>query len=218
MALVAIVDVGIGNLRSVQKAVERAASDAGVTSEAVITPDPERILGADKIIVPGQGAFRDCSLALAAGIGDAVSQQIRRGTLFLGICLGLQSLFRSSEEAPGYAGLGVFEGTNVRMPNGQRDPQTGEAIKIPHMGWNNIEIRGAEHPYLKAAGGAGTHFYFTHSFYAVPADASLLAATAQHGPFEVTAAVARDNVFASQFHPEKSQAAGLALLAAFLRA
>jgi glutamine amidotransferase len=217
MAVIAIVDVGIGNLRSVQKAVERAASDASVVCEAVITPDADLIRKADKVIVPGQGAFRDCSIALATGLGEVVAEQIRRGTPFLGICLGLQSLFRSSEEAPGYAGLGIYEGTNVRLANGQRDPVTGDAVKIPHMGWNRIEIRGAEHPYLKAAGGAGTYFYFTHSFSAVPSDPSLLAASAQHGPFEITAAVARDNVFASQFHPEKSQAAGLALLGAFVK-
>ena len=131
--------------------------------------------------------------------------------------MGLQTLFPASEEAPGYEGLGVFEGTNVRLSDGQRDPETGEIVKIPHMGWNAVKLRGEGHPYLNAAGGEGTHFYFVHSYHAVPADPSLLAATAQHGPFTVTAAIARGNVFASQFHPEKSQAAGLAVLTAFLR-
>jgi glutamine amidotransferase len=131
--------------------------------------------------------------------------------------MGLQTLFRTSEEAPGYDGLGIFAGTNVRLPAGQRDPATGEAVKIPHMGWNAIELRGEGHPYLSAAGGAGTYFYFVHSYHAVPADPSLLVATAQHGPFTVTAAIAQNNVFASQFHPEKSQSAGLAVLTAFLR-
>jgi glutamine amidotransferase len=135
----------------------------------------------------------------------------------LGICLGRQSLFESSEEAPGYEGLGLFQGTNVRLADNQRDPASGEPVKIPHMGWNDIELVGGGHPFLEAAGGNGTHFYFTHSYHAVPSDPSLLVALARHGPFSITAAVARDNVFASQFHPEKSQAAGLALLTAFLR-
>jgi glutamine amidotransferase len=214
---VVIVDYGIGNLRSVQKAVERAALDAGLAWQAVITPDPDRIARADKLIVPGQGAFRDCAIALGRGIAGAVGSQIERGTLFLGICMGLQTLFASSEEAPGYEGLSLFPGTNVRLLDGQRDPATGEAVKIPHMGWNRIALSGEGHPYLRAAGGEGTYFYFIHSYHAVPDDLSLVAATVQHGPFQVTAAIARDNVFASQFHPEKSQAAGLALLAAFLR-
>jgi glutamine amidotransferase len=216
MAAVAIVDMGIGNLRSVQKAVERAAEGGRVAWEAVITSDPDTIARADKVIVPGQGAFRDCAAALGRGIGASVRAQIERGTPFLGICLGLQALFESSEESPGSAGLALFRGTNVRLPDGQRDPSTGEALKIPHMGWNRIELEGGGHPFLAAAGGEGTYFYFTHSFHAVPADTSLLAATARHGPMHVTAAVAKDNVFASQFHPEKSQGAGLRLLAAFL--
>jgi glutamine amidotransferase len=216
MGAVAIVDLGMGNLRSVQKAIERAAEGGRLAWEAVITADPDRIVRADKVIVPGQGAFRDCASALGRGIGPAVRAQIEKGTPFLGICLGLQALFEASEESPGAVGLGVFRGKNLRLPDGQRDAATGEALKIPHMGWNGIELVGAAHPYLVAAGGEGTHFYFTHSFHAAPADPSLLAATAHHGPMSITAAVAKDNVFASQFHPEKSQAAGLALLAAFL--
>jgi glutamine amidotransferase len=217
MGTVVVVDVGIGNLRSVQKALERAASDAGLPWKAQITPDPETIARADKVVVPGQGAFRDCAIALQKGVAEALQAQIAKGTHFYGICMGLQTLFRTSEEAPGYEGLGVFEGTNARLPGGQRDPVTGEAVKIPHMGWNAIELCGAGHPFLSAAGGAGTHFYFVHSYHAVPADPSLVVATAKHGTFAVTAAVARGNVFASQFHPEKSQSAGLAVLTAFLR-
>jgi glutamine amidotransferase len=217
MGTVVVVDVGIGNLRSVQKALERAASDAGLAWKAEITPDPQVIARADKVVVPGQGAFRDCAVALQNGVAEALRAQIAKGTPFFGICMGLQTLFRTSEEAPGYEGLGIFEGTNVRLADGKRDPETGEAVKIPHMGWNAIEVRGETHPYLRAAGGQGTHFYFVHSYHAVPRDPSLLAATAQHGPFTVTAAIARGNVFASQFHPEKSQGAGLAVLTAFLR-
>ena len=217
MRTVVVVDVGIGNLRSVQKALERAASDAGLAWRAAITPDPDAIASADKVVVPGQGAFRDCAIALKSGVADALRAQIDKGTPFYGICMGLQTLFRTSDEAPGYEGLGVFEGTNVRLSDGLRDPATGEAVKIPHMGWNAIELCGKGHPYLEAAGGEGTHFYFVHSYHAVPADPSLLAATVLHGPLTVTAAIARGNVFASQFHPEKSQAAGLAVLTAFLR-
>jgi glutamine amidotransferase len=217
MGTVVVVDVGIGNLRSVQKALERAASDARLAWKAEITPDPDAIARADKVVVPGQGAFRDCAVALRSGVADAIRRQIEKGTLFFGICMGLQTLFRTSEEAPGYEGLGIFEGTNVRLSDGQRDPATGEAVKIPHMGWNAIELSSGGHPYLSAAGGAGTHFYFVHSYHAVPADRSLLVATVQHGPFAVTAAIAQGNVFASQFHPEKSQSAGLAVLTAFLR-
>jgi len=217
MSVVAIVDVGIGNLRSVQKAVEQAAQNAGIRWKAAITSDPESIARADKVVVPGQGAFRDCATALAGGIAPAIRSQIARGTPFLGICLGLQSLFESSEEAPGYQGLALYRGTNVRLADRQRDPLTGEPVKIPHMGWNEIELLAGGHPFLEAAGGEGTYFYFTHSYHAVPSDPSLLVARARHGPFSITAAIAKDNVFASQFHPEKSQAPGLALLTAFLR-
>jgi glutamine amidotransferase len=215
MGRVAIVDMGIGNLRSVQKAIERASGDARSDWRADITSDPDVVSRADKVVVPGQGAFRDCATALGSGLGAAVRAQIERGTLFLGICLGLQALFESSEESPGSAGLAIFRGENVRLPDGRRD-EAGEVLKIPHMGWNRIELAGAAHPYLAAAGGEGTYFYFTHSYHAVPADPTLLAATARHGPMSITAAIARGNVFASQFHPEKSQAAGLRLLAAFL--
>src|SRR5258706_16460133 len=121
MATVAIVDYGVGNLRSVQKAVERAAADAGLAWQAVITDDPDQIARADKVVVPGQGAFRDCATALGGGIGGAVRAQIKRGTSFLGICLGLQALFEASEESPGSQGLTVFRGKNVRLPDGQRD-------------------------------------------------------------------------------------------------
>ncbi len=216
MASVAIIDMGMGNLHSVQKAVERAGEGASLAWRSEITDDADRIARADKVIVPGQGAFRDCALALGRGLGGAIRAQIERGTPFLGICLGLQALFESSEESPGAAGVGIYRGNNARLPDGQRDPATGEALKIPHMGWNRIELVGPAHPFLTAAGGEGTYFYFTHSYHAVPADQSLLAAVARHGAMSITAAIAKDNVFASQFHPEKSQGAGLRLLTAFL--
>jgi glutamine amidotransferase len=213
---IAIVDLGMGNLRSVQKAVERAASERGVAAHAPLTSDADAIARADKVIVPGQGAFRDCSLALAGGLGDAVRAQIAKGTPYLGICLGLQALFEASEEAPGKPGLGVFRGTVDRLPDGALDPETGRPVKIPHMGWNRLTL------HQKGAGPLAVYeaeppfVYFVHSYHAVPADPSLVAATTQHGPYTVTAAVHRDNVTATQFHPEKSQDAGLLLLGAFV--
>ena len=217
MAIVAIVDFGVGNLRSVQKAVERAAADAGLAWNAVITDDPDAIARADKVIVPGQGAFRDCAVALGRGIGAAVRAQIDRGTLYLGICMGLQTLFASSEEAPGLRGARPSSaGRTCGSP-------TGSAIQRPakrsrSRTWagtaSSSRARGIRTSRKRAARGR-TSISFTPTT-PCPSDRSLVVATVQHGPFQVTAAVARDNVFASQFHPEKSQAAGLALLAAFL--
>jgi glutamine amidotransferase len=214
---VAIVDYGIGNLRSVQRAVEKSAALSGVPCTATVTADPDLIRRADHVVVPGQGAFRDCAAGFLGGIGDAVLSHIRSGKPFLGICMGLQMLFGESEEAPGCPGLGLFPGRIVRLADGRRDPATGEVVKIPHMGWNQITVQGRGHPFLAAAGGSGTHLYFVHSYNAAPDDRSIVVATAQHGPFEITAAVASGNVFACQFHPEKSQAAGLSLLSAFVR-
>jgi imidazole glycerol-phosphate synthase subunit HisH len=217
MPRVAIVDYGIGNLRSVQRAVERSAVLAGLACTATITSDPDAMARSDHLVVPGQGAFRDCAAALARGIGQAVLEHIDSGKPFLGICMGLQMLFDASDEAPESRGLSFFPGRIVRLADGTRDPDTGEAVKIPHMGWNQITVQGNGHPFLAAAGGSGTHLYFVHSFNAVADDASIVVATARHGRFEITAAVARGNVFACQFHPEKSQAAGLSLLSAFVR-
>jgi imidazole glycerol-phosphate synthase subunit HisH len=217
MPTVAIVDYGIGNLRSVQRAVEKSAALAGVACSATISDDPDVIWRADHVVVPGQGAFRDCAAALGRGLGEVVIGHIRSGKPFLGICMGLQMLFETSDEAPGCRGLGVFSGRIVRLEDGRRDPITGEVVKIPHMGWNQIALEAKGHAFLDAAGGSGTHLYFVHSYNAVPADPSIVVATAEHGPFRITAAVARENVFACQFHPEKSQAAGLGLLSAFVR-
>jgi glutamine amidotransferase len=204
---VAVVDVGHGNLRSVERALVRASE--GTEVRVTIARDAETVARADKVVVPGQGAFRDCAAALgdARGIGQAIRASIARGAPYLGICLGLQVLFESSEESAGGVGLGVFEGTVKRLPD--RTP-SGEALKLPHVGWNTIESRG--HALLPKD---PTWFYFVHSFAVVPREAALVAATCEYGaPF--VAAVARDNVLAVQFHPEKSQAAGLALLARFL--
>lgn len=206
--LAVIVDTGLGNLRSVQKALETAAIDAGVAGQVRRSADPEVVRRAARVVVPGQGAFRDCAQALDLGLREALREAIGAGTPYFGICLGLQILFESSAEAPGERGLGLFAGRVERLDS------TG--VKIPHMGWNQLRLHGEPHPWLERAGGADTWMYFVHSYHAVPEDPGIVVASCDYGENLVTAAVARDGVFASQFHPEKSQSAGLALLAAFL--
>ncbi len=192
-----------------ERALAQGAADAGVACAVRRTPDPDVVRRADKIVVPGQGAFRDCAASLAGGLGDVLRERIAAGVPYLGICLGLQALFETSEEAPGAVGLGVLRGRVVRL-------SSGEGFKIPHMGWNEVEIlRGAGA--LAAFEGEAPSLYFVHSYHAVPDDPAIVAAVTQHGPHRVTAAVQRENVLATQFHPEKSQAAGLRLLAAFLK-
>lgn len=193
-----VVDTGLGNLESVVRALRRAGA------EATVSRDPSAIAKADALVVPGQGAFRDCTRALDAGLGEALREAIARGTRYLGICLGLQILFRSSEEAPGCAGLGVFAGRVVKL-------RGRPGLKVPHVGWNLAEPARPS-PWLEAP----EHFYFVHSYVAAPDDASLTLATTTHGERFVSA-IAKDNVLAVQFHPEKSQRAGLALLERFLR-
>ncbi len=204
-----VVDVGLGNLRSVEKALTAAAAEAGVPTAVVRTRDPSVVAKADRLVVPGQGGFGELARALRGGLDEAITERIRAGTPYLGICLGLQILLGSSEEAPDQRGLGVFDGEVVRLVG-------GPGSKVPHMGWNQLECAGGGHPVLDAAGGHGTWFYFVHSFHAVPASGELVRGVVRHGSETVTAALARDNVLATQFHPEKSQAAGLRLLGGFL--
>lgn len=201
---VVIVDVGLGNLRSVAKAVETAGQAARV--ELVRSADPDVVRRADRLVVPGQGEFGNLADRLASGLGDAIRERLQSGTPYLGICLGLQILFESSEEAPGKRGLGWFRGS-VRRLHG------GAGVKIPHMGWNQLESQNGGHPLLPE----GEWFYFVHSFHAVPDDAEVVRASSSYGPNQVTAAVSREHVIATQFHPEKSQAAGLNLLTRFLQ-
>lgn len=206
---VALIDTGHANLRSVGRALAEAGRQLSVTVER--THDPRAIAGADKVVVPGQGGFGDCLEGLrGAGADQAVLEHVRAGKPYLGICLGLQALFDGSAEAPGTAGLGLLSGTCQRL-------RGGPGLKIPHMGWNQLELEHGGHPVLEAAGGEGSWYYFVHSFHAVPSDASVCKAVAGYGDEKVTAAVAQDNVVATQFHPEKSQIAGLRLLEAFLR-
>lgn len=218
MSALAIVDLGLGNLRSVEKAVAVAAERAGV-GVPVITQDPAVIARASRVVVPGQGAFRDGSAALArdgGALAQALRETIARGTPYFGICLGLQLLLDDSEEAPGAKGLGVFRGSVRRIPDDL--VFEGRRLKVPHMGWNQPHLLDNEGG--RAARDAlpsGEWFYFVHSYHAVPDDPSLVAATATYGCLELTAALARGPLLATQFHPEKSQRAGLSLLEAFLR-
>jgi glutamine amidotransferase len=198
---IAVVDYGMGNLRSVSKALEHVAPEAGV----VVTADPETILSSERVVVPGQGAMPDCMRSLAAsGAREAVLEATREKP-FLGICIGLQMLFERGEEGDA-AGLGVLAGEVPRF--------SVSGLKIPHMGWNQVL---QERPHALWAGiGDRSRFYFVHSYYPAPRDSALTAATCVYGvPF--TCAVARDNIFAVQFHPEKSQSAGLQLLSNFVR-
>jgi glutamine amidotransferase len=218
-----VVDLGLGNLRSVERAVEAASKEAQVGAPT-LTRDPDVIASAAIVIVPGQGAFRDGAAALDADGGalrGAITQAIDRGAHYLGICLGLQLLFDASEEAPGAKGLARFAGDVVRIPDDLVDE--GRRLKVPHMGWNQpipLLTPGGERlaPLVAAAETPEKEpwFYFVHSYHALARDPSIVAATARYGCLEVTAAIARDRIVATQFHPEKSQRAGLAFLRAFL--
>jgi glutamine amidotransferase len=207
---IVVCDSGLGNLRSVERAIVAAGG-----KDVAVSRDPDVVRRADAVVVPGQGGFGDCARALASsGLGEAIREKIRAGAPYLGICLGLQVLFGSSEEAPGCAGLGVLEGDVVRLAVGT-DDLTGAPLKVPHVGWNTVEPGVAAPRSLLPA--APAHFYFVHSYVVAPRDARVVAATTEYGARFVSA-VARDNVFACQFHPEKSQRVGLALLERFLAA
>ena len=198
---VVIADLGLGNLHSVARAVERAGGKPTISS------DPDALRRAEKVIVPGQGAFRDCAIALERGFGPALREVIARGTPYLGICLGMQLLFERSDESPGSIGLGHFRGAVERLPHGLTDPD-GAPLKVPQIGWNEVD---AEHGCLPARG----WFYFLHSYVCVPVDDQLTVGRVHYGTPRC-AAVARDNVFGCQFHPEKSQEEGHFLLTRFV--
>ena len=200
---VVIVDYGMANLRSVQKAFER------VGHAAVIAADPATIAAGDHLVLPGVGAFRDAIGRLReTGLDRVILDFIASGRPFLGICLGLQMLFDRSFEDGEHAGLGLFAGDVVRFA-------AAPGLKVPHMGWNTLAPAQPDCP-LFAGIPAGEAVYFVHSYYAVPRDPALIAATADY-PGAFAAAIARDNVVATQFHPEKSQDVGLAMLANFAR-
>ena len=208
---VAIIDYGSGNLRSAAKAFERAAAEEGVSARVEVTDKPEAVACADRVVLPGVGAFADCRRGLAAvsGLEAALCEAVMaRARPFLGICVGMQLIADRGREFETVEGLGWIAGDVV--PIEPRDA----AFKIPHIGWNEIAPR-ASHPLL-AGLGAGAHAYFVHSYHFRPADpADLVAVTDYGGP--LTAMIGRDNLVGTQFHPEKSQEAGLRLIANFLR-
>ncbi len=200
--MIAIVDYGMGNLRSVQKGFERMGHDA------VVTRDPKVIGSASKVVLPGVGAFPDCMRNLEEyGLIDAVRKSISSGKPFLGICLGLQLLFTESEEFGISRGLDIIKGKVIRFKGPAFD-----ALKVPHMGWNNVSVK--RRPLALADVPEGSHFYFVHSFYVQPEDKGVIATTTDYG-VEFVSSVWKDNIFAVQFHPEKSQDLGLSILKRF---
>ena len=221
--MIAIIDYGMGNLRSVQKGFEK------VGYEAVVTNNPQEILFADGVVLPGVGAFKDCMRNLENGrLIDTVYKVIENGKPFLGICLGLQLLFTESEEFGIHKGLDIVKGRVVKFsfntPNSElRTPN----LKIPHMGWNNIKKRGQgvkgtrdlpqtlepSNPFFKDIPD-NSYFYFVHSYYVIPEDDDVIASTTDYG-VEFVSSIWRDNIFAVQFHPEKSQELGLRMLKNF---
>lgn len=207
MQSVALIDYGSGNLRSAEKALRRAA---GERTDVRVTADPEIVSRADRIVLPGVGAFAACMTALRErdGLVEAMTEAVKdRGAPFLGVCVGMQLLATRGLEFGETPGLGWIAGDVARMQ------PSNPALKVPHMGWNAIEVAYG-HPLLQGEPD-GAHMYFTHSFAMRPANPDDVLARADHGGLFV-AAVARDNVAGVQFHPEKSQAAGLKLLANFL--
>jgi len=211
---VAIVDYGSGNLHSAAKAFERAAHDAGLDQPIVVTADPAAVARADRVVLPGVGAFADCRRGLDAvpGMVEALEEAVRRkGRPFFGICVGMQLLAERGREYEVTDGLGWIAGEVDRVA--PSDPN----LKIPHMGWNTLNVA-RSHPLLDGLefGPQGRHAYFVHSYQLKPAQRADLVAAADYGG-AVTAIVGRDNIVGTQFHPEKSQKLGLALIANFLR-
>lgn len=199
--MIGIIDYDAGNIKSVEKALHYLGE------ETVVSRDPQVLLKADKVILPGVGSFGQAMENLHTyGLVPVIHEMVEKKTPFLGICLGLQLLFESSEETPGVAGLGILKGKIVRIPE-------GSGLKIPHMGWNSLNVRkGAalfkgleKEPYV----------YFVHSYYLQAKDPKIVAATAEYG-VTIHASVEKENVFACQFHPEKSSKTGLAILKNFL--
>ena len=199
--MTAIIDYDAGNIKSVEKAL------LALGEETIITRDPKVLLEADHVILPGVGSFGDAMDKLCHyGLVETIKQIVQKGTPFLGICLGLQLLFESSEETPGVAGLGILEGKIVRIPE-------GPGLKIPHMGWNSLNVR--EGASLFKGLEKEPYVYFVHSYYLQAKDPKIVAATAEYG-VTIHASVEKENVFACQFHPEKSSKTGLAILKNFL--
>ena len=205
---IAVIDYGMGNLHSVRKALEHVAPGA----EVVVTDDAGLIAAAGRVVFPGQGAAPDCMAEIDAhGLRQAILESAANKP-FLGICMGLQVLFEHSDEGDTPC-LGLMAGNVKRFPGEAMRDEAGNKLKVPHMGWNNVR-QAMSHP-LWAGIDDGARFYFVHSYYAQPADVAVAAGESSY-PFPFTCAVARDNLFAVQFHPEKSAAAGLRLLRNFV--
>jgi glutamine amidotransferase len=210
MSTVAVIDYGMGNLHSVAKALEHT----GGAREVIVTADADVIRRADRVVLPGVGAIRDCMGEIRRLGIDAVVEEVVRSKPFLGVCVGMQALMDFSEENDGTPCLGILPGRVAWFGDDLRDPASGAALKVPHMGWNQVH-QARPHPLWDGIA-QDSRFYFVHSFYVAPADPSLTAASCRHG-VEFAAALTRENVFATQFHPEKSAQAGLRLYANFLR-
>lgn len=211
---VAIIDYGSGNLHSAQKAFERASQEAGVNASIIVTSDAEAVSRAERIVLPGVGAFADCRRGIESrpGLVEALTDAVmRRGRPFLGICVGMQLMAERGLEHETTAGLGWIAGDVVAIEPKSRD------LRIPHMGWNTLRVR-RDHTVLEGitTGEAGLHAYFVHSYQMKPKSADDVIADTDYGE-PVTAIVGRDNIIGSQFHPEKSQKLGLAFIANFLR-
>ena len=209
MSRVAVIDYGMGNLHSVAKALEQV----GHGIEVVVTAEPEQILAAGHVVFPGVGAIRDCMGEIRRlGLDSVVHKVAEAGTPLLGVCVGMQALLDWSAENDGTDCLGILPGKVQFFGADLKDPASGERLKIPHMGWNQVH-QVMSHPVWQGIS-QDARFYFVHSYYVEPASPELIAASSSYG-FPFTAAVARDNVFAVQFHPEKSAAGGLQLLKNF---
>jgi|TARA_B110000240_G_scaffold190386_1_gene231498 glutamine amidotransferase len=205
--VIAVIDYGMGNLRSVQKALEH------VGAKVIVTNDPKLIISADSVVLPGVGAFKDCMANLTQlKLVDPIRKFIDGGKPFLGICLGLQVLFEESEEYGPVAGLGILPGKVLKFTSASSETKGGPPIKIPHIGWNNIEVKKKVPLFDKL--GTESYFYFVHSYYVVPEDQSMVATVTNYG-VEFVSGIQYRNIYAFQFHPEKSQTVGLSLLERF---
>lgn len=211
MKTVVVIDYGMSNLRSVSKAIESLANKDW---HIVVSDQASVILKADKVVFPGQGAIGNCMTLLHKTGMVEVLQQILRNKPFLGICLGLQTLLTSSAESGGTQGLNRIQGTVLRFADPLVDSKSGERLKVPHMGWNQVYFK---HPHSLWKGIAqNSRFYFVHSYYVNPQDEQIIAATTSYGGNNFVSAIAQENLLAVQFHPEKSQHVGLTLLRNFL--
>jgi len=205
--LIAIIDYGMGNLRSVQKGFE------AVGAEAIVTSDSKKILSAKSVVLPGVGAFKACMDNLEQfELIDTVKKSVQSGKPFLGICLGLQLLFSQAEEFGSVSGLDILKGKVVGFKDAQPKSDSGDPLKIPHMGWNNVEVK-PSHPLFDSVPNQ-SYFYFVHSYYVVPEDKATVATTTKYG-IDFVSGIHHENIHAFQFHPEKSQQLGLTVLRNF---